>query len=182
MFESPIYSYYRVENLSNPTRSKRNQGMDIGVFGSQSDRQTNFICEAVEFYASILMDEDVYRDMKIDIELDYELDVAGHCLTDDEFEFPREFTIDINPNLCDIGIYSTLAHEMVHVKQYALGELYNVMALSPEEILSFDRVWKGEKWFPKENDHPYFDAPWEVEAFGKEVGLYWKWKHRNMKV
>ena len=59
MFESPIYSYYRVENLSNPTRSKRNQGMDIGVFGSQSDRQTNFICEAVEFYASILMDEAV---------------------------------------------------------------------------------------------------------------------------
>lgn len=61
---------------------------------------------------------------------------------------PREFVID----LC---LYSnwitTLAHEMVHVKQFARKELSMDM-----------RTWKNS---PVSKDLAYWDYPWEHEAF-----------------
>jgi hypothetical protein len=58
-----------------------------------------------------------------------------------------------------------IAHEMVHVKQYAKGELKDYL--------------KEEKSKYK-NDHIYFeslnywDYPWEIEAHGRELGLYYR--------
>lgn len=52
----------------------------------------------------------------------------------------------------------TLAHEMVHVKQFAMGEL--------EENMN---VWKGKRFSGKTD---YWDTPWEIEAHGREYGLW----------
>lgn len=49
---------------------------------------------------------------------------------------------------------TVLAHEMVHAKQYAFGQL---------------RVGEnGYIWLGKEHQASYYDSPWEIEAFGRE--------------
>lgn len=49
-----------------------------------------------------------------------------------------------------------MAHEMVHVKQYAKGQIKHT------------RNGKGRKWMGKSIRASYYDCPWEVEAFSKE--------------
>jgi hypothetical protein len=52
---------------------------------------------------------------------------------------------------------STLAHEMVHVKQLAKGH----MKFLPNEA----KIWKGKRYSKKTK---YLDMPWEIEAFSKQ--------------
>jgi len=52
---------------------------------------------------------------------------------------------------------STLAHEMVHVKQLAKGQ----MRFLPNEA----RIWKGKRYSKKTK---YLDMPWEIDAFSKQ--------------
>jgi len=52
---------------------------------------------------------------------------------------------------------TTLAHEMVHVKQLAKGQ----MRFLPNEA----RIWKGKKYTKKTK---YLDMPWELDAFSKQ--------------
>lgn len=75
----------------------------------------------------------------------------------------REFVIKIDTSLPIEIFLSSLMHEMIHVKQYAKGEL-GVYARDP----SFSR-WKGEKI--NREKLSYYDEPWEIEAHGYEVGL-----------
>lgn len=50
-----------------------------------------------------------------------------------------------------------LSHEMVHVRQRALGILKYSKNQSP--------IWKGKQY--KKNT-PYLDMPWEIDAFSKQ--------------
>jgi hypothetical protein len=52
---------------------------------------------------------------------------------------------------------STLAHEMVHVKQLAKGQ----MKFLPNEA----RIWKGKRYSKKTK---YLEQPWEIDAFSKQ--------------
>ena len=68
-------------------------------------------------------------------------------------------------------ILEILAHEMVHLKQYLLGELKDVPGFNLA-------VWNGEVW-PTSNDprsRVYWESPWEVEAFGRSHGLEYLYK------
>lgn len=53
----------------------------------------------------------------------------------------------------------TLAHEMVHVLQYARGELNEEMT-----------YWRGRK--VNSDAIPYHEQPWEIEAESKGIKLY----------
>ena len=59
-----------------------------------------------------------------------------------------------NPNYDQLG--TSLAHELVHVAQYAKGIL---------KCTEKGRKWRGKFYH---NDHPYLDQPWEVQAFSKQ--------------
>jgi hypothetical protein len=62
----------------------------------------------------------------------------------------------------------TVAHEMVHVKQYARKELVDQ---------DMDGVcFLGKKINP---DVEYWDKPYEIEAHGREVGLFIRWAQDN---
>ena len=50
----------------------------------------------------------------------------------------------------------TVAHEMVHVKQYARGQIKHKIGA------------KTYYWMGKPNRKKYFEQPWELEAFSKE--------------
>ena len=101
----------------------------------------------------------------------------GYCMaeSEDRADRPRTFEIEINKDLKLRDLLQTVAHEMVHVKQYARGELY-------ESTRKGKWRWQG-KWMS--NNVDYYDEPWEIEAHGREYGLFRRWAeatgHSNKK-
>ena len=87
----------------------------------------------------------------------------GYCLqTDDN----RTFEIEVDRTQPLRQLLETVAHEMVHVKQYARGEL-------SEKV----DTWMGKTYNPKKIS--YWDLPWEIEAHGREVGLFVRYCEAN---
>lgn len=122
---------------------------------------------AILFYAKILMPR--LMD-KITIYLTFKpmngCEIAT-CSWFDDYRRPKEFEIEVNNSMSVRRTLMAIAHEMVHVKQYAKGELV-------DHIRSSKVSFKGTIY-----NHPspsfeddYWDAPWEIEAFGRELGLY----------
>jgi len=64
-------------------------------------------------------------------------------------------------SLLDMG--TTLAHEMVHVRQLAKGQ----MKFLPNQA----RVWMGKRYSKKTH---YLDQPWELDAFARQEILFRK--------
>ena len=58
----------------------------------------------------------------------------------------------------------TVAHEMVHVKQFTRKELTHTTKRAVKS-------WKGKNY----HDSQYWDCPWEIEAYGRELGLFTMW-------
>lgn len=71
--------------------------------------------------------------------------------------------IELDPRKKSVDIYQILAHEMVHIKQYVLGEL--------DETHPSGTVWKGQLFIETGKDQDYWESPWEIEAYGKEKGM-----------
>lgn len=77
---------------------------------------------------------------------------------------PKDFVIRIDNNLDNEMFVKTLAHELTHVKQWAKGEMK-----------IYERNFKVTRWQNQKIRHDlinYFDMPWEIEAHGREHGLY----------
>lgn len=64
-----------------------------------------------------------------------------------------------------LRVIKTIAHEMIHVKQFSKGELY-------DHIYSDTARWKRVTHSLDDSD--YFEKPWEIEAFAKEFPLFKK--------
>ena len=97
---------------------------------------------------------------------------------------PRDFKVIIDHHQAEIDDYGrtrtdtewghtilrTLAHELVHVKQYLVGDL---------TWRDKGMLWKGVMFAP-EYLTDQLETPYEVEAYGKEKGLlvsfFVKWK------
>jgi hypothetical protein len=80
----------------------------------------------------------------------------------DEVGHARDFTVMIDFHPSRRKYLMSLAHEMVHIKQYARGQLGPV-------IVGKTTRWMGER-VDEERTH-YYDLPWEIEAFGREEGM-----------
>jgi hypothetical protein len=74
---------------------------------------------------------------------------------------PRKFLIEIHPGINTRNIISTIAHEMVHIKQYIHGETNDQLS-----------VWRGKKINSEQVE--YWVHPWELDAYGREIGLFMK--------
>lgn len=133
------------------------------------------LTEACEFYANILMDPRIVRGLNIDIVVVKEHDMMGECENDDDERYPRFFTITLRDRRGDDDIIKTLAHEMVHVKQYARRELVSGIMVAAKGGFKITTKWQGDVWKPKSKEDDYYDSPWEIEAYGREVGLYKRW-------
>lgn len=94
--------------------------------------------------------------------------VWGLCSpTDYDYKTHRDFDIWISPEISKKEQLKTICHEMVHVKQYARGEL--------KDYSYCKFKWKGVKLLITE-DEDYYTAPWETEANELESVLYNKYK------
>lgn len=129
--------------------------------------------QAIDYYAKMLFSEQMLPHIGISVTVKYpELDDYNHpdfiegeawVKKVNESGHPREFIISMNDlcrpyeNIMRV-LLKSLAHEMVHVKQFAYREL------SPDMT-----VWMGVK---QSGDMNYWDHPWEIEAYGRAPGLY----------
>lgn len=148
--------------------------MKITITGMVGKRKEKTELEAAaQFFAAQLMDPRMVKNLMIDIEVG-DLDVDGECVDEDGTRNPRFFTIGLKRQ--DINeMIKVLGHEMVHVKQHAKNELQGGVMIACRGGLRMTSKWMGKIWKPKAKECPYYDSPWEIEAYGREVGLFQKW-------
>jgi hypothetical protein len=123
---------------------------------------------ATRFYAEKLMGKRLTENLKITVNLKRNLlskeGLEGSAVWEDDSYRPREFIVEIDSTVKVRNILLTLAHEMVHVKQWAKDEMYEY--LNTIGMVRF----KGEKVHLDSLE--YWDQPWEIEAYGKQLGLF----------
>lgn len=101
--------------------------MQIVIKGTCKNITKRLIRKAAEHYADKLMNERLHENIHCTITMrDWKNDDDhGTCLAYyDEHNIARLFDIEINKNNSHKRILETLAHEMVHLKQYAKNEWY----------------------------------------------------------
>jgi hypothetical protein len=59
-----------------------------------------------------------------------------------------------------------LGHELTHIKQYLNNELFDYKS---GEVRHKGSLFDASHYTDEEK---YFDSPWEIEAYGREFGLY----------
>jgi hypothetical protein len=140
--------------------------MQIRLFNVPKKFKADEIKAALNFYAETLMHKNLCKN--IQLRVCFNNDGENTTMWEDDNVRPREFTITIGSNMGYQNTFLTLAHEMVHVKQYAMGELRDVM-----------RGPTPQRWHNKSynaEDVEYWDLPWEIEAYGREKGLYYRFR------
>ena len=146
--------------------------MSIKLVIRNSPLPLKIVRAAAKWYADKLMGPRLAKNITCKIEFipEYESDsgTAGTCIWEDDYIRPREFLIELDSSVSWETILQNLAHEMVHVKQWARGELKDVM-----RGYSLCK-WKGV--VVDTDKMEYYDSPWEIEAFGREYGLYVRWR------
>lgn len=125
----------------------------------------------VEFCADRLMDQNLTDCLEITIEgapglLDDDGELA-YSHWEYEWEQPCDFRIVVDTDIKLRLLFTTIAHEMVHVKQYATEELKE--RFEPNQ----KHIWQDQEFVTENID--YYDRPWEIEAHGRETGLFVHW-------
>lgn len=110
---------------------------------------------------NIIFKGDLYKESKM----------YGNCIWEDQHHRPEEFTIEIEPKQKRQLLLNTLAHELVHVKQWAKGEYYQLQR--ERNVFKFN----GQRVDVAKVD--YWDHPWEIEAHGRAIGLVVQWANKN---
>jgi hypothetical protein len=142
--------------------------MIVNISGScKSTRK--LVESAVWNYAERLMGKrllnTLYLDIKLVRNLTEKVGIEGSCIWDEweSKKTPRSYTIELDSSVSLRNILINLAHEMVHVKQWVCGEMYEYT--DPNVV----RFLKKKVDISNLN---YYDYPWEIEAFGRQLGLF----------
>jgi len=143
--------------------------MELNITGPVTKKQHAMICKAVDFFLDKLMSKRLKNTLYIDLEIIKDLEstqgVMGDATWEDDNARPKDFTVRVDwrgKNFFENTLV-TLAHELVHVKQFARGEM--------TDLLSVKKVnWNGKRYSREDTD--YWDLPWEIEAHGRERGLF----------
>tara|TARA_R110001632_G_scaffold137306_3_gene252969 strand:+ start:108 stop:542 length:435 start_codon:yes stop_codon:yes gene_type:complete len=124
-------------------------------------KQRRYVESMVQFCIDTLMPR--MRTLEIEVKLCSPKGAMGYCL---ELDNNREFEIEVDRTLSYRKMLETVAHEMVHVKQYARRELHPSIA-----------AWRGKTYNTTKTS--YWDLPWEIEAHGRETGLFVRWAEKE---
>lgn len=141
--------------------------MKISIHKVSDYKTRELIREAAGFFMKELIPSRILRDIKLGVVLTTHLSkqgIWGCC----DARTPKNFIIELHPHKwVTKKLLKTLAHECIHVKQYALGEM--------QEIDYNTTMWKSRKI---DNEKlSYHQHPWEIEAFSNEELLYMLWKN-----
>lgn len=119
--------------------------------------------EAAEFFIDSLLTKRQSKNLSLNIVFE-DMDIKGYCEWLDKPVKPKEFKIAISKKYKQKTILLTLAHEIVHLKQYTLGEL-------TDQTTKSNVKWKKE--LINEDSIDYYYLPYEIEAYGLEFGLFY---------
>lgn len=139
--------------------------MKIIIKGTNHKIKYGEVRKAARFFSSLLMSKRLLNSLHLDIIFEAIPGYKGSTDYLDTNDRPRIFEVQINPNMSKRNQLLTLAHELVHVKQFATGELKEYLKKTPAAMR-----WGNE--VIEITDETYWDMPWEIEAYGRETGLY----------
>jgi len=137
--------------------------MYISVRNAKDRYLTTLLKSATKYYAQILMSPQLTKNLSIKITID-NLDkyVYAYCVPEELETRLRSFEIQIRKTRIN-KMLRLLAHEMVHVKQFAKNELKEKYFKDGNKTLWHGRICNIES---------YWDQPWEIEAFALEEELF----------
>jgi len=143
--------------------------MQFRILGCPDKDFKPFVLEAAQFFSQELISNTrVRNNCQITIKFTSEIKDYGYAsiVGFNSKNLPRKFLIEIHSGIGARNILETLAHEMVHVKQYIMNETNDSLT-----------IWRGKKINSKKVD--YWNHPWEIDAFGRETGLLYKFAVNN---
>ena len=126
--------------------------------------QKKLVMEAANYYLKDLIPaHSVMLLIKLRKDLFKKEGLKADCIWEDDRNKPREFNITIDSSMKMHGVLRALAHECVHVKQFVKREMCDTGNC-------YITKWKGQAYHT--NKGSYWELPWEIDAYGREVGLY----------
>ena len=161
--------------------------MEIKVHARNIDDKLRVALYAMTEFAmaKLVPSKRLRNNVSINVHLKHHEEGGEAMLSEDANRYrPRDFKIIIDHHRAEIDDYGrirtdtewghtiirTLAHELVHVKQYLVGDL---------TWRDRGMLWRGVMFAP-EYLTDQLETPYEVEAYGKEKGLlvsfFVKWR------
>lgn len=147
--------------------------MDLTIDGGYAE-QRRLVENFTTYAMDVLCGKRISRQCTVEINLierlEQESGYLGFCSWTDEPYRSREFEVEVDANLHPRFLLTTIAHELVHIKQYAKGEL-RCLVTAPNQ-----RSWYGKR-YDISNLTKFQQArlPWEVEARGLEEQIFVEW-------
>lgn len=134
--------------------------MKVKVRGCEDKELEDEIIHASFFFGLQLLSKQMLRHIDVEIFIKKRMDDHGSCSISffSDTGKPRFFEIHLKKFKKTEKMISTLAHEFVHLKQFAIFELNDSM-----------NNWKGTDIDTESTS--YHDLPWEVEATCLEMIL-----------
>lgn len=111
-----------------------------------SNRKVTLVEDIVYYCIHQLMPR--MKTLMISVEFEKEKQGYGYCLAVDK----REFELTINKSLKGDELIKTVCHEMVHVKQYARGELKVNDELDYKTYEEYENQWYEKEAFEMEKE------------------------------
>jgi hypothetical protein len=136
--------------------------MEINVDGA-SNKLENYTINAVEFVMSKFFNPDELEYISVEVNFTDDCDDEGGCAGDID---DGDFLIEVKKDLPMREKMITLMHELVHMKQHISLEM-------KYDISNDETTWQDKKFLNCYID--YWDRPWEIEAHGRQLGLFIRW-------
>lgn len=135
--------------------------MNLTIHNCPDEKFEEIIDSSVYYFASQLIGKNILKSITINLKFVEKLDSYGTSLVTgyNQSGKPRVFEIEVRNHLSAKTTLKTIAHEIVHVKQFAKNEVDPPLTM-----------WKGKKIDTKKVE--YYKLPWEIEAYGLTYGLY----------
>jgi len=143
--------------------------ISIDVIGGKK-KERELMKSLAEFCVKKMMPRKKNLDVEITIHrnLESKQGLLGAVVDTDD---TNTFEMDICHTMSLRKKLLTVAHEMVHVKQFTRGELKHTECVHTKS-------WNGTSY----HEDAYWNCPWEIEAYGRELGLFTMWvKEHNIK-
>lgn len=123
---------------------------------------TKELKEAADFYINLLLKPRQHKNVKLKIVME-SIPYKAYIEWTDKPVKPKQFKIALSNKYKRKETLIALAHELVHLKQYVIGDL-------TDETIRSKPKWRKQE-IDEEKIH-YYDLPYEIEAYGREWGLY----------
>jgi hypothetical protein len=123
-----------------------------------------YVMRAVEFFGeSLIPNKNMSKNLNIKVKFSNKIKDFGYAEIDgyNSHNKPRDFILTVHSNIGARSIIETLAHEMVHIKQFVYCETNESLSKWLDFKIDSDKI-------------DYWDLPWEIEAYGREAGLLTK--------